>query len=333
MAVYPDFRNGDSIGVSGDANHSGTLGGFVVLRHTSSVEPRLCGVTCHHVAREEERGLEAFKEALVKMNPGDPSRISMQSPSLRDYMDTIAELEKEEKVLRPRIKELEEARVKQDDFLTPIQQRQFNQWTVDLQQWTSQIDVLRTKAGPLGGMIASSGLRISEEGHNLDWSLVEVEKHQFSANYPPERRDLPWAAKESDKAHAYFTTGEPATCVEDMKFGDFVTMKGRTSGVVAGEVHKVLEEMRLGETQGIRITREMVIIAVPGNKTPKPVFSGPGDSGSFIYNERGSIVGLQISHMEPKFQYEWDETIATPIAVVFGDIESLTGGKIQLPSA
>ena len=44
----------------------------------------------------------------------------------------MAELKKEVKALRPRIKELEEARVKQDDFLTPIQQRQLDWWITDI---------------------------------------------------------------------------------------------------------------------------------------------------------------------------------------------------------
>jgi S1-C subfamily serine protease len=77
-------------------------------------------------------------------------------------------------------------------------------------------------------------------------------------------------------------------------------------------------------------SREMVVRNA-GKITFGDVFSQPGDSGGWIINAQGQLVGQQIAHRTANDGF-LDLTVMTPIQEVFDDIERLTGGKLQLPN-
>ena len=328
--VSAETKNGDSIGIVGDPHSSGSIGGFVTLAHPSFPKPRLCAITCHHVIRTEDPENEASRQPVLQLAPGNVGTVTMRSPSECDFNDTMADLQAQLKSLENDIREAEEKLHRQDGFLIPREQKGLDNDRKASQGLRDEINMLQQKAPPFGQVIASSGLRKSKDNHKLDWALIEVDPDRFSVNIPPPSKELPNKMRSFPKAAPYKPVpGRPATKVEQMNPGDFVVMRGRATGVIGGEVHKIREVITSWETPGLDETTETIILGIRDERGKYlPIFSYPGDSGAWIFNKRGSLVGQQIAFQQASYI---EETVATPIGVIFTDIEEVTGGRISIP--
>jgi hypothetical protein len=71
------------------------------------------------------------------------------------------------------------------------------------------------------------------------------------------------------------------------------------------------------------------LIAVHTGKSDVP-FGQSGDSGAWVINAAGQLVGQQIAVVSDHNKRE-RFTAISPIRDVFRDNENLTGGKIELP--
>ncbi len=115
---------------------------------------------------------------------------------------------------------------------------------------------------------------------------------------------------------------------EDYKSGIFFKI-GRSTGITTGEYHGIKSLLRtempsnhLEEKPPPRITNEHVIIS---NKDEP--FSEDGDSGAWVLNRHGDLVGMiwgAANDREQKYCY------FTPIAVLKKDIEEQTGMEVEL---
>ncbi|KAL8822807.1 MAG: hypothetical protein Q9191_006465 [Dirinaria sp. TL-2023a] len=102
-----------------------------------------------------------------------------------------------------------------------------------------------------------------------------------------------------------------------VKKGDQLFKSGRTTGNTWGTYTGFQADLDFG--QGIQTAE--VILGSENN------FLEPGDSGSFIYDEEGCLVGLAVGGpLDRNFAY------FIPIQLVFTEIEHLTGWKVVVPT-
>lgn len=98
---------------------------------------------------------------------------------------------------------------------------------------------------------------------------------------------------------------------------------GRTTQLTTGEYGGVVQAMiarELGPHGQLqtKITYEHTVVVVD-TYSASP-FSEPGDSGSFVYDRGGGVIGLLLGGWERK-----NSTYFTPIENIFDDIKDVTG--------
>jgi len=98
--------------------------------------------------------------------------------------------------------------------------------------------------------------------------------------------------------------------------GSVVLKSGRSSGVTYGIVNGTVSDVFLPGGQ------KSVEYAVVGQD--KKLFSKEGDSGAWVIDSSGSLIGMVIG------QGIRGQTYITPITEVFKDIEEKTGAKVSL---
>lgn len=330
--ILPQLGNGDSIGIVGDEKFSGSLGGFVQLKTGTPPQTRMCAITCHHVSRPENRDSSDFA-AVLKLQPRNttnPRATKMRSPSQRDFDDTLTS---ETAILQrtlEAISKIETEQEKQDGFLPPYQDRALKRAQAKRDEVQSRVELLMSRKAPLGLTIACSGFRVNENNHKMDWALVEVSSERFMANFAPDTYAFSSAPEHRPKNKTYDSDTMPITKTAAVQPGEWVVTRGRTSGVTTGVVHKMAMEVNDWRTRNLVSTEIVVMHTSRETQVFPPVFSEEGDSGAWIFNADGIVVGEQIAHRERTEGYN-DLTVMTPIIDVFEDIEALTHGKVILP--
>lgn len=109
--------------------------------------------------------------------------------------------------------------------------------------------------------------------------------------------------------------------------GEEVVLVGRTSDVRIGIFNAI--ESRAAFPALERRTTEYVVTSRDGL-----AFAAPGDSGAFVLNRQGELMGLLIGGPLEKGQDGVRPTGAgyvTPIEAVFADIQAQTGYNVELP--
>lgn len=196
--MHPHMKSptpGSSIGVAGLDWSSGTLGGYVTLRSSSTEERVLCALTCHHVLRPT-RTIQAAAsspppsppydcklDVVGRYHPAienpDPS-LKVQQPSTADHhtackaltsqlAGTDARIARHEKNLEMGMESaagrrgLEVARGRRETY----------------QRLQAEIDSLDCN---LGHVWATSGYRTAAAGCAIDWGLVRVDERREGYN-------------------------------------------------------------------------------------------------------------------------------------------------------
>lgn len=111
--------------------------------------------------------------------------------------------------------------------------------------------------------------------------------------------------------------------IGDMRIGDQVAQFGKKSGPKLGVFSTIKSDCKLPGQPGT--TTENVVCGKSGLS-----FAEPGDSGAFVVNMDGLLVGLLIGG--PVGEHR-QVGYVTPIGEVFGDIQTRTGWKPSLLSA
>jgi hypothetical protein len=99
-------------------------------------------------------------------------------------------------------------------------------------------------------------------------------------------------------------------------------MSGAANGVKIGIIHPVMALVRNKSEHG---TRDSLVIPISASDVKEKKFSGPGDSGTIVVNEKGGAVAMVVGGVS-----QFRVTYASPLEHIFESIENLTGFKPRL---
>jgi hypothetical protein len=177
-------------------------------------------------------------------------------------------------------------------------------------EYTTADDKIRNTNRDVGHLWACSGF-----GQELDWSLM-LAPHRVVQNGIPRSETLALLTREQY---------EPASTVnsyssEDVKPGNFVVKKGRTTGVTVGVINYI-------RSTALDTINEQKVLFTGWHIAPADrdhSFSRPGDSGSWVLDMAGNWIGM--------LNAEFDGgALMLTVDRLVPDIERLTGARVGLP--
>lgn len=264
-----------SIGVRGDTDNAGTLGGWLMLSRPGCPLVKV-GLTCHHLVANSPAGLQ-----------------EIDYPAALDLNNSIKNLE---------------ALSTKPDFLP----HHLN--TLDKLE-------LMAKNEPIGRVVASSGKRLNAAGRKMDWALIPVVGDKIR-NYPSSPANLHPKALFPEGGKACYEVN-PDSLIR--KFGtvkkdSWVIKNGRTTGVSSAIVND-MGRVVSWENEDIESV-EMEVFGLASE------FIHYGDSGSFVVDRRGALVGLLIGMDSSASSF--GAGFVTPIAAIQADVKLMTNGLLSI---
>lgn len=349
IGVTPKFFEqppdpGCSIGVIGEENGTGTLGGYVkVLEHTVDADgistpcERVYALTCAHVALG---GSPLFEDLMLKgrVRYDKDDLVLMQSPSVEDCAQFQEEVESEIADCESEIVNLDNKmalRRSENDIQSVERFRRLKDLTESNLTVSKQNSELVHQDHYLGSVRAAAfGKRAYENDkfHNnlqMDIALIDVterkvkpEDCRFNGKWPFNRRE-----------GNLFDTWETVNLSRRLVLNETVAKIGRTSGVTTGSVHSVHGNINI--SLGKELHQSLAVYVVQYSSKISH-FALPGDSGCFVFAETFSsvdtqpkqhrVIGLLIgATRNGNFGY------FIPFDAVVDEIETLTGGKVIWP--
>ena len=286
--------NGASIGIEGDMEKAGSLGGWVVLNLPKQEKKIQCVLTCYDVIRSRKTAKKTDRIGITLEDPCGHEMV--EYPAACDGKVTIAELDKA-------------LQDDPDDQNTAAERK--------------NVSSLLSSPG-IGRVILASGYQTKGRSR-LDWALIESPK-TLSPNKPPPKS----AVRHSKK---YFQTADSKVrnFGRVKRQGDWVAKRGRTTGYTAGKVNCMDRLVNWEERNnanpddniGIDESLEIEIMSDHGD------FAREGDVGSVVINVKGELVGIIISKEDPVRIY--CSTFMTPIDLIQQHVKEMTdGGYLSL---
>ena len=303
---------GNSVGVH-NSRGSGSVGGCILLDDPEyNLRPRLCFLTCHHVVATADiktnLGASMQPLPLVGMKSQETAAYGqMRSPSKDDYEKTLQSL----KVKLDRVRQID---LKSNRACPRKPDRRLN--------------LLLAQQQPIGSVIASSGIRVAEctEGgsvfrRKMDRAIVEFDDEtRFNPIYAP---DPDRVVNLFQGESYYMNNSEEVTEAANLALGQWVCMRGRTSGHASGTVNMIAMDVH-DAGLGIGPHQEMIVVRSRQDNTWS--WADFGDSGSFFYDAMGRVVALRTAELFPTYIFNGDYAGVTPIQQVFADIARQCGG-------
>lgn len=336
---------GCSIGVVGEENGTGTLGGYVkVLEHTVNADgistpcERVYALTCAHVALGGSPLFEDLK-SKGRVCYGKDDSLLMQSPSVEDCAQFRKEVESNIANYESDI----------DTFTNMMDQRRSINDNQAVERFRSLRDLSVSKLTAskqrsklvhqdhhLGSVRAAAfGKRAhqTKELHNnfpMDIALIDVTESKvmpefcyFDEGWPFDKR----------RGELLFERWETVNLSHRMMLHEKVAKIGRTSGVTTGSLHSIAGNIDI--LLGKELHKSLAVYVVQYS-SKLSYFALPGDSGSFVFAQAHSsadtqpkqhrVIGLLIgATRNGNFGY------FIPFDAVIDEIEALTGGKVIWP--
>ena len=254
-----------------------------------------------------------------------------------DYNETCKKLESMVSDHARDCKRLLDANSGETTLYNPFDGRRFEAAEKKMLDATEKLRTLQGCQRPIGKVIASSGFCAREfEEHNIkvkrkiDWAIVEVDdKSRFSHVKAPATMRISSAKDDLPHDGPYDPPlpSEPTSETAWLELGEWVFMRGRTSGYKTGTVNFIAMENSVTQVD-VGPHQEMIVIST----RPGLQFSDAGDSGSFIFNRKGQVVAMQVSQRFPIVQNGAHYTGVTPIRSLFTDILQQTKAMPRLPT-
>lgn len=179
----------------------------------------------------------------------------------------------------------------------------------------------------IGHVVASSGHRtVVKNGlaWGMDWALIELSDRRLVENR---------ITRTSSKDDIHGLRGQEIECwsKERLRADAEVTKRGRTTGWTDGRVNAIRSDiniMKKENKKGFNLFGREIAAWLVLTTTEAGKFCSLGDSGALVLDSStGSIVGLLFgSEIATGFGY------VLPFDLVVEDIESVTGGKVIVPS-
>jgi hypothetical protein len=285
-------QSGASIGPRGTQD-AGTLGTWVTFRGTDGVK-QVCFLTCCHVISPGDRENQTTNEKYgIGLNGKKPIK-----PIIVDYPAPF------------------DAEPSKATLSSSIAKGHDHEGTMKRSMGVIEKYI---RNGGIGSVIHASGIyRTNISNRRMDWALVRChDPSTVGKNIPPpgpfttmqlggRQLEVPYVVK----------PGEIVQKNNTLVDGAWVTKKGRTSGVTAGEVHAM--KARIDWKNGME-TYEIVVQGFGGD------FVDRGDSGAMVTDINKEWVGMVIGK---DFRESWG--IITSVSDLRADIDKGTGGTICL---
>ena len=307
-------RNGASISPKGNADSIGTLGGWVRLRFDGPEKKTIkCAMTCYHVIQPRNIDIRQSTDLGI-IHEKKHGHDDVMYPAPRDVKFTVF-----------------------DDKKNDNTEEQY-----------AMLNHAKRHPTSIGKVLYASGFRevwTGERHHRVDWALIESPS-TFTTNLPtphdgfrPKKDDgdkyedddrFPRPPDEMPdnpgKAYEETVTKEVRNSLPRDKVaeGGLVFMSGRTTEHTWGEINKLRQNVSWGEYPKNVKTDEWEIIS----KYEDPV--GPGDSGSFVTNEKGKLMGLIFAQQTGSGEYT--NAYMTTFDDINDDVTRITkGGYLEIP--
>lgn len=281
--------NGASIGLKGDTERSGTLGGWFMLNLQGSLPSKVALTSYNLFSKRGSRGSPQtdltglnFKEA------SEIERLEVEYPAYSDTMATIKHLEA--LCLKPECPSYIHQKLK--DFRDA------------------------STAPPIGNIIAASGHRLNECRHRMDWVLFQV-SGCIAENRPPPADCLEYQSYPEFGPQGYRVTQDSIiTNISEVIPGSWVVKRGKTTGVTSGYINRM---PRIIQWEDQQESEEVDVVGLIQD------FVQGGDSGSFVVDEFGNLVGLLIATDRVT-----SCAFVTPIGEILADVKTITGGNLTI---
>ncbi|EEQ31269.1 hypothetical protein McanMca71_006840 [Microsporum canis] len=290
---------GMSIGRTDTPAMAGTLGGYLQFTDSNGCEQFL-GVTCYHIIRE---GPDGEIDSVIQRDGSKDLEIPCQSPSGSDVQAAFQYANREIGIPPEGIESLTATRqvIVRNDLA--IRDRQLSE--------------VRSFNPNIGAIVAASGFRnaaldsgLASPFILLDWAILHIRNGRDSLNYTG---DLEQSAPTLQRESQFITRIDPIPNSQSA-----VIKKGRTTGVTVGTISGLTS----------------IAIRIPGlpaglhhrgfeiSSGPAP-FAKPGDSGSWVLNMSGQVIGLLFGG-----DVADGSAMVMPMNLVVKDIEE----KVGIPS-
>lgn len=169
----------------------------------------------------------------------------------------------------------------------------------------------------IGKVFAYSGLRKNASNRRMDWAIFKTPvktPDTYTKNRPPPKsafkntEDFPGGVSLSYK----MTEDSMVTNMDRIRPGSWVAKTGRTTGVTSGIVNQMRRFIHW-EQHGDFCSEEVEVLGLAED------FADRGDSGSFVMNVSGELVGLLIG--KDCGATEWGAGFVTPIQDLQEDVK------------
>lgn len=308
------FPLGLSIGESGQSR-AGTMGGLV--NFTLNGQTYKCGITNHHVIQPTVSGNEVDSRANqfgVPISQTDKLSTRMEVFASNDVAATVLFVDEEVAEVETTVAGLEETALRAElkhGKVPETLQVVLESTRENLACLTKVRALLSQLPLPLGNVLCSSGQGVWE-GRLQDWALIELSNEALALMEPTVDMDRVWRMIDRSPPSPALVAARAAEQVifPEKRFGQIVpgkwyTRTGRTSVVsgIANGVHVCMNwtanDMIRYDLSGSAVTmehsetEEHLIIAQTEQSMPmSQMFGLPGDSGSLLLDQHGTICGL-----------------------------------------
>ncbi|KAA6412264.1 MAG: hypothetical protein FRX48_04416 [Lasallia pustulata] len=298
----PEMDSG--ISVSNNAWATGTFGGYVELSDGRSA-PKLCGLTCHHVLRPPPQPSVMTHEVFSPYDSATSSEnITISHPSMGDHQESMRGDQRSAQKERYRLQELHERIDMLGNEAHPKLFQQVDRLKERITYHEERLQAAEVNR-EIGKVMFSSGYKVSGDyGCVLDWGLIELYPTRTGCNLLPDRSATVTYSIDAVELHG-----------RAEKFG-------RTTGHTGGVINPVDSYVRFPGSQFALETREIVVLS----ETRTKVFSEGGDSGAWVLDSVGALMGMTWGGFTCR-----QGTFVTPIKAITDDIRSQTGHNVRLP--
>ena len=291
--------NGASIALQGDTERAGTLGGWLML-NIPKFPPIKVAVSCYHLIRSTHPNniqKKMDREGLTPFEAKQNKPLSIVYPATLDREATVKKLD---------------SMASKPQCSNDVKQNLKNNRQIFANP-------------PIGQVIAASGMRTNGNGRRMDWVLIEVPGKTSRNNPPPRTSHTPRNSNDSTWPENYkITTDSVIRQFDNMSKGLWVVKQGRTTETTFGRVNKMSRTVKwsLPNQQFFRQSQEVEVHGIGD------AFAYRGDSGSFVCDENGALVGLLFAMDLGKGAYGCG--YVTPIREIQADVKATTGGFLTL---
>lgn len=270
-----------SIGLKGDKERSGTLGGWFMLNLPGGLTSKVA-LTSHSLF-----GGIGSQLGTINTEESEIERLQVEHPAPSDTMATIKHLEA--------------------FCLKPDCPSSTTQWLKDLRDATT--------APSIGHLISASGYRLNDNRHRMDWALIQVSSY-MAKNRPPLKDFLESHTFDPNAPHYNVTPDSIITNLCDLIPGSWAVKGGKCTGSTCGDINRLPRIIQWDDGQE---SEEADFVGWAQN------FAQAGDTGSFVVDSFGNLVGLLIA-ADPVTSCAF----VTPIREVVADVKAMTGGNLTL---